>query len=255
MTDESIPSDQDHLGDNSGAMPAKGRPKRSSTLRVSLIVAVLVGVLMLVFWLVASSAKPEGPTLKSQLQEQQRAFDQLSEEMNSLQQHRDTQSLAQSKLKDQLDALLQRIEQLETLRQKSQHESLPDQIEALSTRVDELSASTDVRFSAVFEKQKAFEGALEAADEDATSEPAEASAKPTTVQRPPTPPSPPFTITGLERRGGRSYLAVASGSIHSLNDIRLISEGERLGRWQLTSIDGQSALFSVNGQRVVVPAP
>ena len=232
------------------------RKKRFSASRWSLIVAVVVGVLMLVFWLVTSSAEPEGPTLASQLQEQQRAFDQLNGEVNSLQQNRDAQALVQKQRAMQFDALLQRVEQLETYREDSQGENLLEQIAALSTRLDELSSAVDVRFNAALEKQHRLESAVEDARERrASAKSTQQSTEPTPAKRRPTPPSPPFTVAGLELRGGRSYLAVAAGRIDSLNDIRLISEGQSVGNWHLTSIDGHSALFSVNGQRVVVPAP
>lgn len=254
MTDKIIPDDQDHLGDNPGAVPDKGRIKRSLALRVSVFGTLLVAVLMLVFWLVSTRASTE-PTLKSRLQEQQRAFDQLSKEMNSLQQHRDAQAMALNERAMQLDALLQRVEQLESDLADAQDQKVSVQIDALTTRLDELAAATDVRFSAVFEKQATLEGAIETVDAEADMTEKPTKAQPQTAERRPTPPSPPFTITGLERRGGRSYLGVTSGDPINLNDIRLISEGDSLGPWHLTAINSHSAAFSVNGQRVVVPTP
>nr|AQW41066.1 methyl-accepting chemotaxis protein [Edwardsiella ictaluri] len=58
----------------------------------------------------------------------------------------------------------------------------------------------------------------------------------------------PFVLTGIERRGGIAFAAIAPQSATQLTEIALMEPGETRQGWTLQSITGQQALFRVAGQ-------
>ncbi|QGF92962.1 chemotaxis protein [Pseudomonas sp. CFSAN084952] len=79
--------------------------------------------------------------------------------------------------------------------------------------------------------------------------PTPSSAKPKKAARPkPAPLSPPFTVLGVESRGGERFLAVAPPESRSLKDIRLLHNGEQLGTWRLKVLEPNAAIFAVAAQ-------
>lgn len=64
----------------------------------------------------------------------------------------------------------------------------------------------------------------------------------------PVPLSPPFSVLGVESRGGERFLAVAPPDSHSLRDVRLLHSGEQLGAWHLKVLEPNSAIFTVAAQ-------
>ena len=64
----------------------------------------------------------------------------------------------------------------------------------------------------------------------------------------PVPLSPPFSVLGVESRGGERFLAVAPHDSRSLIDVRLLHSGEHLGAWHLKVLEPHSAIFSVVAQ-------
>lgn len=74
-------------------------------------------------------------------------------------------------------------------------------------------------------------------------------ARPKKTARPqPPPPSPPFSVLGSESRGGERFLLLAPTGSRSLTDLRLLRRGERIGAWQLKTLETGTALLSVAGQ-------
>lgn len=70
--------------------------------------------------------------------------------------------------------------------------------------------------------------------------------KPTTkTQRPATA---PFILTGIERRGGIAFAAIAPQSATQLTEITLMEPGGTRQGWTLLAITGQQAQFHVAGQ-------
>ena len=57
--------------------------------------------------------------------------------------------------------------------------------------------------------------------------------------------SPPFSVLGIESRGGERFLAVAPPDSRSLKDIQLLHNGEQLGTWQLKVLEQSAAIFAV----------
>lgn len=78
--------------------------------------------------------------------------------------------------------------------------------------------------------------------------------KPPPVQKPSTsvvtPKSPPFTVIGIEYRGGERFLSVAPPGSTQLNQIYLIRPGDAVAGtdWRLNTLDGRSARFDVAGK-------
>ena len=64
----------------------------------------------------------------------------------------------------------------------------------------------------------------------------------------PVPLSPPFSVLGVESRGGERFLAVAPHDSSSLIDVRLLHSGEQLGAWYLKVLEPNSAIFAVAAQ-------
>lgn len=58
----------------------------------------------------------------------------------------------------------------------------------------------------------------------------------------------PFVLTGIERRGGIAFAAIAPQSAIQLAEIALMEPGESRQGWTLLAITGQQAQFRVAGQ-------
>ncbi len=59
----------------------------------------------------------------------------------------------------------------------------------------------------------------------------------------PRPVAPAFDLTAIELRGGRSFVAVASHSAQSLNDVRLLEAGDSFAGWRVGRIGDRTAEF------------
>jgi hypothetical protein len=83
-------------------------------------------------------------------------------------------------------------------------------------------------------------------------------AKPRKAARPPVPAplSPPFTVLGIESRGGERFLTAALLGSRSLAEVRLLHHGERIGSWYLKTLSPTTATFTVPNQPdQIVPLP
>ncbi|WP_142418308.1 hypothetical protein [Citrobacter braakii] len=58
----------------------------------------------------------------------------------------------------------------------------------------------------------------------------------------------PFVLTGIERRGGVAFAAIAPQSVTQLTEISLMELGETRQGWTLLAITGKQAQFRVAGQ-------
>ncbi|CRM12334.1 MULTISPECIES: methyl-accepting chemotaxis protein [Pseudomonas] len=87
----------------------------------------------------------------------------------------------------------------------------------------------------------------------ATPKPKPAPHKSAPVQKPTTnivtPQPPPFTVIGIEYRGGERFLSVAPTGSTQLSQIYLIRPGDAVAgtAWRLNTLDGKSARFDVAG--------
>lgn len=79
--------------------------------------------------------------------------------------------------------------------------------------------------------------------------PTPSATKPKQKARPkPVPLSPPFSVLGVESRGGEHFLAVAPHDSRALMDVRLLHSGEQFGAWRLKVLEPNSAIFAVTAQ-------
>jgi hypothetical protein len=83
-------------------------------------------------------------------------------------------------------------------------------------------------------------------------------AKPRKAARPlvPAPLSPPFTVLGIESRGGERFLTAAPLGSRTLAEVQLLHLGERFGSWHLKTLSPTTATFMVPNQPdQIVPLP
>jgi hypothetical protein len=68
-------------------------------------------------------------------------------------------------------------------------------------------------------------------------------------------PEPPFSVVGVELRGGERFLSVASLKASSVLDVWLLRAGDAVGAWHLQAIEARAAVFRVDGQtqRIALP--
>ncbi len=78
--------------------------------------------------------------------------------------------------------------------------------------------------------------------------PTPSATKPKKAHPKPVPLSPPFSVLGVESRGGERFLAVAPPDSRSLTDVRLLHSGEQQGAWRLKILEPNSAIFAVAAQ-------
>ena len=55
-------------------------------------------------------------------------------------------------------------------------------------------------------------------------------------------------LIGVELRGAERFLAVAPAGSQTLNEVRLLRDGDRFGAWTLRRLDHQAAFFASPGQ-------
>lgn len=63
-------------------------------------------------------------------------------------------------------------------------------------------------------------------------------------------PAAPFVLTGIERRGGQTFAVVIPRGVDLISSMRLLSPGDGFMGWTLRALEGNAALFSVNGNAV-----
>ncbi|UYK96319.1 plasmid transfer protein [Pantoea stewartii] len=63
-------------------------------------------------------------------------------------------------------------------------------------------------------------------------------------------PAAPFELTGIERRGGQTFAVVIPRGVDLISSMRLLSPGDGFMGWTLRALEGNAALFSVNGSAV-----
>lgn len=66
---------------------------------------------------------------------------------------------------------------------------------------------------------------------------------------------PPFTVVGVEYRGGERFLSVAPPGSTRLSQLYLVRPGDTIdgSNWRLSSLDDNRAQFSINGTSRIVP--
>lgn len=60
-------------------------------------------------------------------------------------------------------------------------------------------------------------------------------------------PAAPFSLTGIERRGGHTFAVVIPSGASAISQMKLLSPGDASQGWVLRAINGSEAVFSFNG--------
>ena len=184
-------------------------------------------------------------------------------------------NLASTADKDSLNALLTRLakvdERLDAVDGKhfvtnddfrSGQQALSNRIDAVQAYAKQASETTQdlsLRVTAAEEQVMVLKASIEMIDirlqelsKPLTTEPPVIAPLPKPVIRkkpPPAPQPPPFTVIGIEYRGGERFLSVAPPGTTQLSQINLIRPGDGVTgtSWKLKSMDGRLAHFEVAG--------
>lgn len=181
--------------------------------------------------------------LQSTTTQQLKTLDTLQRDSSAL---KDTQEKLQYALKDlkqMVDTGEQQANTLDPmLNQWAQEiQELRDGLEARATAVDITALRAHVDH---FEQQL-----LDLKTQPPPPLPTPSTTKPKQTARPkPIPFSPPFSVLGVESRGGERFLAVAPHDSRSLTEVRLLRSGEVFGAWHLKVLEPNSAIFAVAAQ-------
>lgn len=167
-------------------------------------------------------------------------LDTLQRDSNALQ---DTQEKLQYALKDlrqMVDTSEQQANTLDPMLDQWAHEiqELRDGLAARATEADMTALRARL--------EQVEQQLLDLKSIPSLQPPTPSAAKPRKTARPqPTPLSPPFSVLGVEFRGGERFLAFAPHDSRSLVDVRLLHSGEQTGTWRLKVLEPTSAIFAV----------
>lgn len=121
------------------------------------------------------------------------------------------------------------------------------QWDTLNQRQQDLASATDLA---------ALQGRLDALVQQInTAKPVATKPRPRAAKPRATPLTPAFQLLGIESRGGERFLAIQPNDTTGLTAVRLLQVGDTEGRWQLETLEPQSALFRVGQQTRRLPLP
>ncbi|ECG2271426.1 hypothetical protein EU293_17060 [Salmonella enterica subsp. enterica serovar Eastbourne] len=130
----------------------------------------------------------------------------------------------------------------------TQQDALKQLTDTLSSRLDEQVTRIDALSDWKTQREEKAAGTATKLSPKARREPAAVSAavKAPVVSRALTP---PFVLTGVERRGGQAYAVVLpAGAGSDWSQLHMLVPGESYRGWTLVSTDGNRAAFQVNGR-------
>ncbi|EAS0615992.1 hypothetical protein GL503_24460 [Salmonella enterica] len=157
---------------------------------------------------------------------------------------------AREALKAQVTQLVKDSEQVraDVTALATQQDALKQLTDTLSSRLDEQVTRIDALSDWKTQREEKAAGTAKKPSPKARREPAAASAavKAPVVSRTLTP---PFVLTGVERRGGQAYAVVLpAGAGSDWSQLHMLVPGESYRGWTLVSTDGNRAAFQVNGR-------
>ncbi|KPX08771.1 Methyl-accepting chemotaxis protein, partial [Pseudomonas syringae pv. daphniphylli] len=148
----------------------------------------------------------------------------------------------QQALSNRIDAVQALVKQVqETAKDAAQQGATMEEVVVMGARIEELQVKLqDLRAA------KAASAQVTAASKPKATAPsrkATAQAKAKAAEVPP-----PFSVVGVEYRGGERFLSVAPPGSTQLSQLNLIRPGDMVAgsNWQLNSLDDSRALFSIN---------
>lgn len=168
------------------------------------------------------------------VKEMEKTVASLSRRMDEVQQYQLDQALSQKRDDDSKPS----FEDLSTL--QNQISTLQFQLKDLNQKVYELNKSN---ITAVINKQNQVSPLSITVDSPVVAKPKQPVVK-TLV--------PPFSVVGIESRGGELFVSVAPSKSYSLNQIKLLRTGDSYRSWQLKSIRTNAAVFNVGTRQQVI---
>jgi len=123
---------------------------------------------------------------------------------------------------------------------------LLDQIAGMQATVSELGeqqSKQDLLIASLKEEVERLESQLARLQTVRTTQSAPVQRRAAPKQEPAKPVTPAFDVTGIELRGGRPFVAVASHSAQSLNEVQLLEVGDSFSGWRVSRVGDQAAEF------------
>lgn len=187
-------------------------------------------------------------------------YQRMTELQSTNTQHRQTLDILQrdsNALKDAQEKLQYALKDLKQMVDSGEQQAntLDPMLDQWAQEIQELrdglaARATEVDMTALHARLEHLEQQLlDLKTQPSTPPSTSSAAKPKKTTRPkPVPLSPPFSVLGVESRGGERFLAVAPPDSRSLRDARLLHSGEQLGVWHLKVLEPNSAIFAVVAQ-------
>ncbi|KPW75610.1 Methyl-accepting chemotaxis protein [Pseudomonas syringae pv. coriandricola] len=150
----------------------------------------------------------------------------------------------QQALSNRIDAVQALVKQAQDAAQQAA--ATMQEVVVMGARIEELQVKLqDLR------AVEAASAQVTAAAKPKTPSPSRKSTAQSKVSEPP----PPFSVVGVEYRGGERFLSVAPPGSTQLSQLNLIRPGDMVAgsNWQLNSLDDSRALFSINGSTRILP--
>ncbi|KUR50048.1 MULTISPECIES: hypothetical protein [Pseudomonas syringae group] len=137
---------------------------------------------------------------------------------------------------DAVQALLKQVQ--EAAKDAAQQGASMQEVVVMGARIEELQVKLQ-------DLRAARPAQVTAAARPKTPPPSRKSTAQTKVPEAP----PPFSVVGVEYRGGERFLSVAPPGSTQLSQLNLVRPGDMVAgsNWQLNSLDDSRALFSING--------
>ncbi|WP_439869988.1 hypothetical protein ACTACT_03040 [Pseudomonas syringae] len=153
----------------------------------------------------------------------------------------------QQALSNRIDAVQALVKQVQEASQDAaQQAASMQEVVVMGARIEELQVKLQDLRSA-----KAASAQVTAASEPKAAAPSrKATAQAKAAEVPP-----PFSVVGVEYRGGERFLSVAPPGSTQLSQLNLIRPGDMVAgsNWQLNSLDDSRAMFSINGSTRILP--
>ncbi|RMR27297.1 hypothetical protein [Pseudomonas syringae group genomosp. 3] len=148
----------------------------------------------------------------------------------------------QQALSNRIDAVQALVKQAQDAAQQAA--ATMQEVVVMGARIEELQVKLQ-------DLRAARPAQVTAAARPKTPPPSRKSTAQTKVPEPP----PPFSVVGVEYRGGERFLSVAPPGSTQLSQLNLIRPGDMVAgsNWQLNSLDDSRALFSINGSPRILP--
>ncbi|MDF9434657.1 hypothetical protein [Chromohalobacter israelensis] len=248
-------SDQtDKLSMDSVPNKPAGHPLRR-LLIVAVPLAVFVTLLFVVLFVLGNNSEEPPASAAPAQPDQPEAITRLQGSVQDLEQRLGSLSDLNARVASMEQRLSEVNAQLDQQSGAIDVENMSHRMEALEGFLEEARRQIDMQLTALEEvvSNRLAEASV-ASQQAEEPEPSPSPAKPRTASRPAIPRL-PLHISGVEYRGGRPYLSVATGPVNDLDQVRLLGERESVGEWQLVTINASTAVFRYRGQNVTVNLP